>query len=151
MISDENQEIIRRIVRNVLREELERWAVKKKPPEDLSDKRRKAAMAMLAKRAAKAAIAEQKRTSKKVNGHAHPRANAEQKFTFPVWLEPHRDVWDAWIAARTKAKHPPTEWALSLAVTKLERMQADGHNVRRLLADAAFHNWQSFYVPKENQ
>jgi len=71
-------------------------------------------------------------------------------FVLPEWLVKDKDVWDAWVDARTKSKKPPTDWAKSLAVTKLETMQADGHNVRRLLADAAFHNWQSFWVPKEN-
>jgi hypothetical protein len=72
-----------------------------------------------------------------------------EKFSLPEWLDPHRDVWDAWVEARTKAKHPPTNWAKELAVTKLERMRDEGHNPRRLLADAAFNNWQSFYPPKE--
>ncbi len=71
-------------------------------------------------------------------------------FVLPEWLVKDKDVWDAWVEARTKSKKPPTDWAKHLAVTKLESMQAEGHNVRRLLADAAFHNWQSFWAPKEN-
>jgi len=70
-------------------------------------------------------------------------------FVLPEWLLKDKDVWDAWVEARTKSKKPPTNWAKSLAVTKLERMKEEGHNTRRLLADAAYNNWQSFYPPKE--
>ena len=84
-----------------------------------------------------------------IRPRAAPKKINERKFVFPEWLEPNRDVWDAWVEARTRAKHPPTDWAKFLAVSKLEQMKLDGHNVRRLLADAAFHNWQSFYVTKD--
>ena len=68
---------IREMVREVIREELDRYQVKRRPPEDISQKRRAAARVMLAKRAERA-NAEQMLKPKKVNGHAHPRANAEQ-------------------------------------------------------------------------
>lgn len=152
MISNENLAQLRALIESILDEKLAKYEIRKKPPEDITEKRRAAARAMLAKRAERA-IAEQMLPHKKLNGHAHPRANAEQKvskrkqpFDLPEWLEPNRDVWDAWVEARTSSKHPPTSWAKNLAVAKLERMRDDGHNVRRLLADAAFNNWQSFYV-----
>jgi asparagine synthetase B (glutamine-hydrolysing) len=157
LISDENLAQLRALIETILDEKLAKYEIRKKPPEDISEKRRAAAMAMLAKRAERA-IAEQMLPPKKLNGHAHSRANAEQmlapervskrkqSFVLPEWLEANRDVWDAWVEARTRSKHPPTSWAKNLAVAKLERMRDDGHNVRRLLADAAFNNWQSFYV-----
>lgn len=79
------------------------------------------------------------------------KSKRHEPFRLPDWLAPHKDVWDAWVEARTRAKHPPTDWAKWLAVSKLEQMQAEGHNVRRLMADAAFHNWQDFYPPKERR
>lgn len=77
-----------------------------------------------------------------------PRKTRGTVFVLPEWLKPHEDVWNAWVEARTKAKHPPTDWAKQLAVRKLEVMKEDGHNPRGLLAEAAFHNWQTFY-PKD--
>ena len=159
MISAENLAQLRALIEQVLderglgdvkamiREELERCIVKRKPPEDITAKRRAAAQAMLAKRRA---LAEQNAHSKKPRNGAGSRANAEQKrFVFPEWLEPDRDVWDAWVEARTKIKKPPTDWAKHLAVIKLAHARDAGKSVRRLLADAAFHNWQDFYETKD--
>lgn len=65
-------------LRALIREELSSYAVKRKPPEDISEKRRAAARAMLAKRAARANAEQIAGMPKRVNG-AHHRANAEQK------------------------------------------------------------------------
>lgn len=62
----------------LLDEKLKRYEIKRRPPEDITEKRRAAARAMLEKRAQRA-IAEQMLPPKKLNGHAHLRANAEQK------------------------------------------------------------------------
>lgn len=64
-------------IRAIIRAEIERYAIKRKPPSDITEKRRAAARAMLAKRAERA-LAEQMLKPKKVNGHAARRANAEQ-------------------------------------------------------------------------
>ena len=82
--------------------------------------------------------------------HIAPRKKPRVTFSLPDWLEKDRDVWDAWVEARTKSKHPPTDWAKSLAVAKLEHLREQGHNPRRLLADAAFHNWRTFYPAKDS-
>lgn len=68
-----------------------------------------------------------------------------ERFILPEWLHPCRDVWDAWVEARTRAKHPPTDWAKWLAVARLEQHEQAGYSVRLLLSDAAYHNWQDFY------
>jgi hypothetical protein len=66
------------MLRQMIREELERYAIKRKPPADITEKRRAAARKMLANRAAKRANAEQMLPVAQVNGRAHRRANAEQ-------------------------------------------------------------------------
>jgi hypothetical protein len=83
LISDENLAQLRALIETILDEKLAKYEIRKKPPEDISEKRRAAAMAMLAKRAERA-IAEQMLPPKKLNGHAHSRANAEQKNGYDV-------------------------------------------------------------------
>ena len=62
----------------LLDEKLEKYQIKHKPPEDISEKRRAAARAMLAKRAERA-IVEQMLAQEKPHNRKPSRANAEQK------------------------------------------------------------------------
>lgn len=131
-------------IRQVVRDELERCQIKRKPPEDITQKRRAAAMAMLAKRAAKAALAEQKLKRRKANGHAVLPANAEQKFELPDWVP--SDQWQAYCEMRVKIKRPMTDWAKGLAVAKLARLKEQGHHPAAVLAQSAFAGWQGLFA-----
>jgi hypothetical protein len=155
VISDENLAQLRALIETILDER-----GIKKVPQDITEKRRAAALSRWAKEreACKSNANASADDTHKLNGsHAialqvHKQkkpSKRKQEFVFPEWLEPDRDVWDAWIDARKKIKKPATDWAMTLAVARLEEMRKDGHNVRRLLADAAFNNWQDFY-PKDH-
>ena len=134
-------------IRAIVREELGRYQIKRKPPSDITEKRRAAAMAMLARRAAKAAIAEQKAKRRKGNGHADLQANAEQKFTLPEWIP--TDQWQAYVQMRVKIGKPLTDWAKGMAVAKLERLKEQGHHPAAVLAQSAFAGWQGLFPIKE--
>lgn len=65
----------------------------------------------------------------------------------PDWIP--REQWHAWIEARTKRKHPPTDWALRMAIAKLADLREQGHQPAALLARSAFNGWSDFFPEKE--
>lgn len=73
----------------------------------------------------------------------------DEPFVMPEWLRPHEDLWDEWVRARVKIRKPPTEFAKRLASVRLLQLVEAGGNVRQILAQAALHNWQDFYVSKD--
>ena len=139
-----NAKEVEDLIRTVIREELAGYAVKKRPVDRTVAERMKR---YRAKRNVTLHVTEGSTEEKPVTLRRNGQRNAKMNgFHLPEWLKANEDVWDAWIEARIRSKHPPTSWAKSLACTKLEKMQAEGCNVRALLADAAFHNWSSFWV-----
>lgn len=81
--------------------------------------------------------------TKKVNG------SAQAPFILPDWIP--QDLWNAWVEARTKAKHPPTDYAKRLAVMKLDNLREQGHPPAQVLMHSAFNGWSDLYAPKENK
>lgn len=75
---------------------------------------------------------------KKTNGKA---------LELPEWIP--TDQWNAWIEARIKKRNPPTQFALKLAIIKLDAMREQGHSVARILADSAFNGWAGLFPPKD--
>lgn len=80
---------------------------------------------------------------------AKPRKNGHdvEPLQLPEWIP--LDQWQAWIEARTKKRNAPTQWAMKLAVIKLEHLRKDGHSVARILADSAFNGWAGLFPPKD--
>ena len=134
-------------IRAMFQEELQRYEIKRKPPSDISEKRRRAAQVMLANKAAKAALAEQKSHKRKLISGAASQANAEQMLVLPEWLP--LDQWRAYCEMRLRMKKPLTNWAKGLAIAKLERLKEEGHHPAAVLAQSAFHGWQGLFPVKE--
>jgi hypothetical protein len=65
----------------------------------------------------------------------------------PDWI-PH-EHWDAWIEARTKARKPPTRYALQPAVRRLENFREQGHHPAQVLMQSAMNNWVNLFPVKE--
>lgn len=79
---------------------------------------------------------------KKPNGHKHASA-----FELPDWIP--KEPWDAWIEARKKQRNAPTDFALKLAVAKLQSLRDEGYSPAHVLATAAFNGWTGLWKPKE--
>ena len=75
------------------------------------------------------------------------KGSAQAPFVLPEWIP--AEPWNAWIEARTKARHPPTVYAKRLAVLKLENLRDQGHEPAQVLMNAAFNNWTGLWPPKE--
>jgi hypothetical protein len=80
------------------------------------------------------------RAGKKLNGHD------VEKPELPDWIPALQ--WQGWIEARTKARHPPTNLALRMAIAKLAHYHEAGHNIAQILAQSAMNNWSDLYEPK---
>lgn len=80
---------------------------------------------------------------KKTNGHGL----AQAPFVLPEWIP--ADHWEAWIEARKKKRNAPTDYALRLAVTKLDNLREQGHPPAQVLMQSAFHGWSGLFPPKE--
>ena len=74
-----------------------------------------------------------------------PSKGARVPFVPPDWI-PRQD-WDDWIAARKKK---PTLRAMGLAVTKLGKLQAQGHTPADVLQDAILGGWTGLWAPSSN-
>jgi hypothetical protein len=72
---------------------------------------------------------------------------ARSPFVLPDWIP--EEHWLAWIEARTKAKHPPTDYTLGLAGRKLQNLREQGESPAQLLMRSAFNSWSDFYPQKE--
>lgn len=83
----------------------------------------------------------QKTRAKKSNGQDEPPPD------LPDWLP--LTQWQAWIEARTKARHPPTNFAKRLAIIKLDGYREQGHSVAAILAKSAMNNWSDLFEPKD--
>lgn len=149
MISEENIAQLRALIESVLDEKLAKYELRRRPPEDISEKRRAAAKAMLAKRAERA-LAEQMAEEAKAKRKAAKRANAEQKseqFELPEWV-PIRQ-WNEFLEMRKKIGKPLMGIGLNMAVSKLEELKAQGHHPARVLAQSVFNSWQGLFEVKD--
>lgn len=72
---------------------------------------------------------------------------AQAPFVLPDWIP--LEHWQAWIEARTKTRHAPTDYAKRLAVIKLDNLREQGHEPAQVLMNAAFNGWSGLFPPKE--
>lgn len=73
------------------------------------------------------------------------KKKSEEPFVLPDWIP--EDHWNAWIEARTKSKHPPTDYAKRLAVLKLDNLREQGYPPGQVLMHAAFNNYSGLFPP----
>lgn len=86
-------------------------------------------------------------SSKKPRSNSTPRSEAP---TVPEWVP--KEQWNAWIEARSNRRNPPTNFALSLAIAKLEHLRELGQSPAAVLAQSAFRGWAGLFpVKKETQ
>jgi len=90
---------------------------------------------------ASASASASKKKKQRVNG------TAKSHFVLPDWIP--AEHWDAWVEARTKSHKSPTDYAMRLAVRKLENFKEQGHEPAQVLMAAAFNNWTGLWPPKE--
>lgn len=98
------------------------------------------------------------------NGFPHPSLNSftptkenppkggQKKNTppeIPSWMP--LDAWSGFVEMRTKIKKPMTHRAQVLAIGKLEKFMAQGHDPTEILNQSTFNDYQDLYEPKENK
>lgn len=87
------------------------------------------------------------KTDKTIVGKSKGNGKDVDPPEIPEWMPLLQ--WNGWIEARRKARHPPTNLALRLAIAKLERFREQGHNVAQILANSMMSNWSDLYEPKD--
>jgi hypothetical protein len=66
----------------------------------------------------------------------------------PDWIP--LDTWQAFIEMRKKIKKPPTDYAMKLIVSKLEKFRANGQDVKQVLEKSITSGWQDVFEIKGN-
>ena len=66
--------------------------------------------------------------------------------TLPEWLP--KEKWEDFLQFRIDKKAPMTEKAEHLAILRLEKFQAKGHDPLEIIADAIISNWSGLFEPK---
>lgn len=69
--------------------------------------------------------------------------------SFPDWL--NVEAWEAWREMRKRTKHELSPHAEKLALGKLDKFRAKGHDPTEILNQSTFNDWKDLYEPKENQ
>lgn len=92
-----------------------------------------------------AASDEPSRTIKEPSVYELP---ARDGVEIPEWIPICR--FDAWLAMRRAIKEPPTREAIKLAVGKLEKMKAKGHDPGEVLDQSTLNNWKGLFEVREN-
>ena len=59
------------------------------------------------------------------------------------------EAWGAWREMRQKTRKPLTERAVDIAIRKLARFRAEGHDIRAIIEEATLNCWMSFYAPRQ--
>lgn len=72
--------------------------------------------------------------------------SGESGWAKPDWVP--ADLWSQFEEVRRRKKKPMTDAARKLAVGRLERLCAEGHDVAAMLNDSILHAWDTFYAPK---
>lgn len=69
----------------------------------------------------------------------------EAPFVLPDWIP--ADLWKEFLKVQKKAK---TDYAKNIAVKKLERMKAEGHDIVQALENSIEAGWSRVFEPKNN-
>lgn len=73
--------------------------------------------------------------------------SGESGWSRPDWIP--ADLWQQFEEVRRRKKKPLTDAARKLAVNRLDKLRAEGHDVATMLNDTILHAWDTFYAPKE--
>lgn len=66
--------------------------------------------------------------------------------TLPDWVP--ADAWAGFLEMRTRVHRPMTSAAMRLAIAKLEKLRAHGHDVRAVLEQSTLGSWTGLYEIK---
>lgn len=77
-----------------------------------------------------------------------PPKGVKKKSSLPYWMP--IDAWDGFVEMRNKIKKPLTDRAMVLAVGKLERFRAMGHDPSEVLNQSTLNDWQDLYEPRKD-
>lgn len=69
-------------------------------------------------------------------------------FELPEWIPV--DPWNGWLEMRTLQRKPPTDRAKALAVSKLEKLRAKGHDPGEVLDRSTLNGWTGLFERREN-
>ncbi len=64
----------------------------------------------------------------------------------PEWLD--SDAWKGYLAMRKKIKRPLTDYAMTLAIRKLEQMRVEGQDIQAVLEQSIFNSWIGLFPVK---
>lgn len=82
--------------------------------------------------------------SEKNNGNGH---KTESQIILPEWI--NKETWIAFLEMRKKIKAPLTQYAMKLAIYRLERFRAEGENPNEILDKAIMGSWKGLYSLKD--
>lgn len=72
----------------------------------------------------------------------------KETITIPDWID--KGLWEAFKEKRKELKKPLTGKAEELAIGKLTKLKAAGHDPSELLKESIINSWQSFFPPRNN-
>lgn len=84
------------------------------------------------------------------SGVKKPRAKKPVKpagFSLPEWVD--QKAWDGFLEMRKLIKKPISENGMGLALGKLERLAAEGHDPNEVLDQSTFYSWQGLFEIKQ--
>lgn len=61
----------------------------------------------------------------------------------PDWIP--QEAWQAYVEMRKKMRKPLTDYAIKLAVSKLEQMMLQGQDVQAVLDQSILNGWQGLF------
>lgn len=65
---------------------------------------------------------------------------------YPIWLP--LEAWQEYLKMRKRIKKPLTEYGEKIAINKLERLRAAGHDPQTVLDNSIFNSWAGVFEPK---
>jgi hypothetical protein len=71
-----------------------------------------------------------------------PKTSTPKK-TIPAWIP--IEAWQGWVEMRSKIRKPATPRAIELAIGKLEKLRAEGHDPGEVLDQSVLHGWQGLF------
>jgi hypothetical protein len=66
----------------------------------------------------------------------------------PDWLP--KEAWTEFLAMRKRKKKPMTDYAIKLAINKLDRLRADGEDPEAVLNESIFHEWDGLFPVRKS-
>lgn len=75
------------------------------------------------------------------------KENLQNKYEIPEWID--RQIFESFIEMRKKLKKPLTDYAIYLAIKKLETFKDNGEDPNEILNRAILGSWQGLYSLKD--